>query len=155
MEEKIVCPYCGADMRPIALPKFGDTEESAWIGLTKCSNADCKAAGPMISAVNQEDAIEKACAAALGRAAFIPLTLYDAMRADCCYVELKSSAPDELDKHSAIGYLEYSDDNTKVVIWRMGQEKPIYAALNFYGKTWRCWSRRPTPEERAAAPWED
>lgn len=24
-----------------------------------------------------------------------------------------------------------------------------------YGKTWRCWARRPTPEECAAAPWEE
>ena len=23
-----------------------------------------------------------------------------------------------------------------------------------YGKTWRCWARRPTDEERAAAVWE-
>lgn len=23
-----------------------------------------------------------------------------------------------------------------------------------YGKTWRCWAHRPTPEERAAVPWE-
>lgn len=23
-----------------------------------------------------------------------------------------------------------------------------------YGKTWRCWARRPTDEERAAAAWE-
>lgn len=24
-----------------------------------------------------------------------------------------------------------------------------------YGKTWRCWSRRPTDEERRAAKWDD
>ena len=24
-----------------------------------------------------------------------------------------------------------------------------------YGQTWRCWSRKPTPEESKAVPWEE
>lgn len=27
--------------------------------------------------------------------------------------------------------------------------------LSNYGKTWRCWPRKPTPEQMAAAEWED
>lgn len=30
-----------------------------------------------------------------------------------------------------------------------------YFAEDEYGKTWRCWSRRPTDEERKAAKWDD
>lgn len=27
--------------------------------------------------------------------------------------------------------------------------------LSEYGKTWRCWSARPTDEQREAVPWDD
>ena len=27
------------------------------------------------------------------------------------------------------------------------------ADLNYYGKTWRCWTSRPTDEQREATPW--
>lgn len=29
-----------------------------------------------------------------------------------------------------------------------------YMANRFYGKAWRCWTSRPTDEQREATPWE-
>lgn len=47
-----------------------------------------------------------------------------------------------------------------------GEEEPIYLYYvgtdyfkhydqNTYGKTWRCWSSRPTDEQRKAVEWDD
>lgn len=165
----MTCPFCGSEMRSFALPKFND--DRMWTGLTKCSNPECKAAGPLISAPGEEEAVKQADAAARRRSAkeaikrpdaaaqsqsegpLMPMMLHMAMEAKYCFVELKSAAVDEL-RHSTIGRLTYSDDNTKALIWCIGSDVPTYAGLNFYGATWRCWPREPSPEEMTAIPWE-
>ena len=35
--------------------------------------------------------------------------------------------------------------------WRIGD--PVYRAIKDYGKTWRCWTEKPTYEEREVTPW--
>ena len=30
----------------------------------------------------------------------------------------------------------------------------LEAGAGWYGKTWRCWTSRPTDEQREAAPWQ-
>ena len=61
--------------------------------------------------------------------------------------------------------VEFREDGymTRCLIDRMGQV--VVAAWNCeaidllferdYGKTWRCWPRRPTDEEREAAKWDE
>ena len=140
-------------MTAFALPKFDDG--GMWSGITKCSNAECKAMGPIVSAPNKEEAIEQANAAALRRyePPFELLTLDAAMHCELCFIELKSAALDVTSRLSAYGRTEFSDDGTKARLWRLGADAPLYAALAFYGKTWRCWKRRPTPEESSAVEW--
>lgn len=36
----------------------------------------------------------------------------------------------------------------------VGESPRSHAAMNRYGKGWRCWASRPTDEEREAAAWE-
>lgn len=36
----------------------------------------------------------------------------------------------------------------------VGESLRSHAAMNQYGKGWRCWASRPTDEERKAAAWE-
>ena len=36
----------------------------------------------------------------------------------------------------------------------LGSAKPRLLLEDYYGKTWRCWERRPTDDERSAAGWE-
>ena len=36
----------------------------------------------------------------------------------------------------------------------VGETSRSHAALDRYGKGWRCWASRPTDEEREAAAWE-
>ena len=36
----------------------------------------------------------------------------------------------------------------------VGESLRYHAAMNQYGKGWRCWASRPTDEEREAAAWE-
>ena len=37
----------------------------------------------------------------------------------------------------------------------VGESPRSHAAMNRYGKGWRCWASRPTDEEREAAKWEN
>lgn len=37
----------------------------------------------------------------------------------------------------------------------MGQSRRAHLRIDHYGKTWRCWPRRPTDEEREAAKWDE
>lgn len=34
------------------------------------------------------------------------------------------------------------------------QQPTNNADLEYYGKTWRCWTSRPTDEQREATPWQ-
>lgn len=42
---------------------------------------------------------------------------------------------------------------------RLGMSEPsgrmVWYKLDDYGKTWRCWTARPTDEQREAAKWDD
>lgn len=150
----VICPYCGQYMRLMALPKFPDGK--LWTGLMKCSNAECKAASPIVSGISEEDAREKAINAAVREYAppFRPLTLLEATESEYCYIELKNAESSEMSKFSTMGRVSYDDDPAKACIWRIGTNTPTSAQRHMYGLTWRCWARKPTPEERAAVTWE-
>ena len=38
-------------------------------------------------------------------------------------------------------------------IYAFGNEVPVEAKKRMYGITWRCWTSRPTDEQREATPW--
>lgn len=37
----------------------------------------------------------------------------------------------------------------------IGQTRRAHLRFDYYGKTWRCWPRRPTDEERKAVEWDE
>lgn len=40
-------------------------------------------------------------------------------------------------------------------VYTIGRGIPYLILLDSYGKLWRCWPRKPTPEQMAAQKWED
>ena len=40
-------------------------------------------------------------------------------------------------------------------VYTIGRGIPYLILLDSYGKLWRCWPRKPTPEQMAAAEWEE
>lgn len=80
----------------------------------------------------------------------VPLTFDDiASTIFCtpCWVETMTSMwPDVLDKDS-VGFVGKLDNR--------GRRTTRYLMEAEYGKTWRCWSRRPTDEEIKAVKWDD
>ena len=36
-----------------------------------------------------------------------------------------------------------------------GNEETFSWTMDYYGKKWRCWTARPTDEQRKAVPWKD
>ena len=54
-------------------------------------------------------------------------------------------------------YPEYGDDedDDRVACASFGSDCDEWAQSKFYGVTWRCWTSRPTDEEREAVKWDD
>lgn len=53
------------------------------------------------------------------------------------------------------GYAEVDVYKEKVELFEFGNEVQWEPDNDNYGKTWRCWSARPTDEQREAVPWQD
>ena len=47
------------------------------------------------------------------------------------------------------------DGNIGLIQFRHIQEPTNNADLEYYGKTWRCWTDRPSKEQMQATPWRD
>ena len=86
-----------------------------------------------------------------------PMTLDEAYEADYCYIEdnVKGSSEPHV---VFLGMMTANSRNEKrVEIMEFGEDVDYCVKLSCeaYGKTWRCWSRRPTEEERKAAEWDE
>lgn len=46
------------------------------------------------------------------------------------------------------------DGDIGLIQFRHIQEPTNNADLEYYGKTWRCWTSRPDEKRRAETPWE-
>ena len=140
MTETPKCPYCGAEMM---MEKY-DNKEIYWYICGKC---DCTA--PM--GKNPEAALS----AALHRAEpeMRPLTREE-VEAHCAdgidamqlWVEYKH-VPD-ISRWMCVDAPEHFStwETIKILIREHGKN---------YGKTRRCWPRKPTPEQMTAAKWEE
>lgn len=49
----------------------------------------------------------------------------------------------------------FTDPGEKAEITLLGNPRRAHLPYDHYGSSWRCWSRRPTDEERKAAKWDD
>lgn len=136
MTETPKCPYCGAETRL--------NENNEGIYWYECR--ECNATGPT------EKTPVEAFSAALHRAE--PenrlLTLGEAQQISSEYggtwVEEKTAW--------GLAHVTPIDNQTGACyIYTFFAKFPLMAEE--YGKTWRCWSRKPTPEQMAAAEWEE
>lgn len=63
--------------------------------------------------------------------------------------------PKEID--SDMWFMAYAQpvesNETDIDIYEFGNEVPIDANKNLYGKKWRCWTTRPTDAQREATQW--
>lgn len=84
----------------------------------------------------------------------LPMSWEDAIQDDS-FLEVRCF--DRVD--GALNLYASSHDNyvdpDDCIIFCTHEEPEIMFKRNYYGKTWRCWSRRPTEEERKAARWDD
>lgn len=85
-----------------------------------------------------------------------PMALDEAYEADYCYIEdnVKGSSEPHV---VLLGMMTANSKNEKrVEIMEFGEDVDYCAKLSceVYGKTWRCWPRRPTEAERKAAEWD-
>lgn len=79
-----------------------------------------------------------------------PMTWEEAMMDDF-YLEMRDGA--YLDNALNEFAVDMPDDGH--IIMTVHNHDGLRLERDDYGKTWRCWSRRPTDEERKAAEWDD
>ena len=74
------------------------------------------------------------------------LTLDEALEADLCWLEKKGD--------DRVWPCKVGGGEKWAAIWRFDQE-PMAVLRDEYGELFRCWSARPTDEQREATPWND
>lgn len=138
------CPYCGKDMEwarsyhSMLLP--GQSVRFWWA-------CECGASSPHRA---EED---EALAAAMQRwqEPLKPLALREVAGSEepCVYMEIKGN--ETIRACDCV----ISGDLQCIEVSLIGSAMSSWMPINLYGKKWRCWSRRPTDEERESAPWEE
>lgn len=154
MTDKILCPWCGRNMEIYC----EEQELEDYIAWSSCTYGKCAAEGPFIrGAKTEEEAIRLATEAAIRRyePSCRPLTLEEAEKADYCYVTLNTF-------HECASFIAQigrrvrrSHENIEVLAFGVDEADCMEMRVVDYGKTWRCWPRKPTDAEREAAGWED
>ena len=71
----------------------------------------------------------------------------DVVGGDECWLEAVNGACGYADCYACTGTGE-------VQVFRCKYDNPQYIMAKDYLKTWRCWTSRPTDEQREAVPWE-
>lgn len=102
--------------------------------------------------MHQSDVIELLIGAlrdALDKPMQEPLT-YDEVIASEDPVWAESSIAGVLDDW----FYPFAGDDKEVELLTYGVNEGWIKSKTLYNKTWRCWLRKPTDEERKAAPWE-
>lgn len=151
MTETPKCPYCGAEMI-----RTDDITTACMSSRYTCR--ECGSAAPQVNELDWAkfpEVSERAREAALHRAEpeMRPLTLEE-VRAHC------AKGPD-----AEPLYIEFSR-RTTLSRWILvspniecNEPATVTRYIDIweqdYGKTWRCWPRKPTPEQMAAEKWEE
>ena len=140
MSETPKCPYCGAETRL--------NENNEGIYWYECR--ECNATGPT------EKTPVEAFSAALHRAdpEMRPMTLEEiyAKIYDEDWNVVWIEGPDSQKAEPMCPY--YKEEN-KIVFCAPPFVRVWEETISRYGKSWRCWPRKPTPEQMAAEKWEE
>lgn len=148
MTDKVLCPYCGHEMKSEDLVKI----DGEYVSYAVCSNNACQSIGPTVTNYETMDEA-RAAALAAAQARYLPpnrpLTLDEVKALDAddvgdipCFIEVE---PTE--------YRKDSDDFEP----RLRADVMCKDALDCatYNKHFRAWLRKPTKAEMDAAGWGD
>lgn len=136
MTDKVLCPYCGAEMAVVMSIYF---DSPGWGGRTLCKG--CDALGPRVTGYKTK-ADAKAAALVAAQARYLPpnrpLTLD----------EVKAMETDNWMCTPA--WVEFADCKKTI---ESGQIRLAPNVLEGYGRDYRVWLRKPTQAEMDAAEW--
>ena len=148
MIDKVLCPYCGSEMKSEDLVKV----DGKYLSYAVCSNDACQSIGPTVTGY-ETMAEARAAALSAAQARYLPpnrpLTLdeVNALPADevgdiPCFVEIEPN-----------WYEQVPDDGEP----RLCADVMCKGALDCatYNKLFRIWLRNPTQAEMDAAGWGD
>lgn len=150
MTETPKCPYCGGEM---AL-RAHEEPKNKWSAWYICK--ECYSMGPLSSECEEKSYAEEVA------------IVYTLHRAE---PEMRPLTLEEVKAHCAKGpdaeplYIEFSH-RTTLSRWILvspniecNEPATVTRYLDIwehdYGKTWRCWPRKPTPEQMAKVEWEE
>lgn len=148
MTETPKCPYCGAEMELV--DSFVSTETLQNQIAYRYSCEECKSISP------REITPDEALSAALHRAEpkMRPLTLNEI----CAKIDDEDwnvvwiEGPDSQKAEPMCPY--YKEEN-KIVFCAPPFVRVWEETISRYGKSWRCWLRKPTAEEMESEKWEE
>lgn len=158
MSETPKCPYCGAEMKVDTVR----LTQHNWVGWYHCEN--CRSVGPSKSnCYTEKDAEESALSAALHRAEpeMRPLTLEEVLELgkdedSIVYIESRRFGRRGWCQPCAIIFNSSAEgQKNEIHFYEPGNELPDFWPEAEYGKTWRCWLRKPTAEEMESEKWEE
>lgn len=146
MTDKVLCPYCGSEMKIEDLVKIS----GKYLSYAVCSNDACQSIGPTVTCY-ETMAEARAAALAAAQARYLPpnrpLTLEEAKGLDAdevgdipCFAEIepnwKEQDPDDFEPRLRAN-----------VVWKDA------LCRETYNKLYRIWLRKPTQAEMDAAGW--
>ena len=145
------CPWCGAEMtlednEDVLFGLFADEEKMYWYS---CDAASCGIHSP---ARKTKAGAYKAAMARWqepNRVLTLDEVTADAEKEDWSFIWIER----KYDEKYALQYCAWYATSTWVILVLPANEKKIYELKSDYGKTWRCWLRKPTLEEMAETPW--
>ena len=144
MTETPKCPYCGGNMEPHSI-HGNQGGELSWYSCQKC-----EAISP------NKKTKEAAIAAALRRTEpenrVLTLEEIYAKIDDEDWNVVWIEGPDSQKAEPMCPY--YKEEN-KIVFCAPPFVRVWEETISRYGKSWRCWPRKPTPEQMAAEKWEE
>lgn len=146
MNETPKCPYCGAETRL--------NENNEGIYWYECR--ECNATGPT------EKTPVEAISAALHRAEpeNRPLTLAEVLEIgkdedSIAYIESRRFGGCGWYQPCAIIFDSSAEgQKNEIHFYEPGNDLPEFWPEAEYGKSWRCWPRKPSPEQMAAEKWK-
>lgn len=148
MTETPKCPYCGAELE--VTHAFVSNATVAHKLVYTCFCRECGVYTPKRSTP------EEALSAALHRAEpeMRPLTL------DEIYAKIDDEDWNVVwiegpDSQKAEPMCPYYKEENKIVFCAPPFVRVWEETISRYGKSWRCWPRKPTPEQMAAEKWEE
>nr|DAR46972.1 MAG TPA: restriction alleviation protein [Caudoviricetes sp.] len=148
MTETPKCPYCGAELE--VTHAFVNDATAAHKLVYTCFCRECGVYTPKRSTP------EEALSAALHRAEpeMRPLTL------DEIYAKIDDEDWNVVwiegpDSQKAEPMCPYYKEGNKIVFCAPPFVRVWEETISRYGKSWRCWPRKPTPEQMTAAKWEE